>query len=42
VAHPLVCTHLRTDRKLLGVNAVYAQRIEGWTDAESRPLLEYR
>jgi taurine dioxygenase len=41
VVHPLVCTHPRTGRKFLYVNGVYAQRIEGWTDAESRPLLEY-
>jgi taurine dioxygenase len=41
VVHPLICTNARTGRKFLYVNAVYAQRIDGWTEAESKPLLEY-
>lgn len=40
-SHPLVCTHPRTGKKFLYVNAVYAQRIDKWTDAESRSLLDF-
>lgn len=39
--HPLVCRHAITGRKFLYVNRVYVQRIDGMTEAESRPLLEF-
>lgn len=41
VVHPLVVTHPGTGRKLLYVNQVYAQRIDGMTEAESVPLLKF-
>jgi alpha-ketoglutarate-dependent taurine dioxygenase len=39
--HPLVCTHAESGRRFLYVNQVYAQRFEGMTEAESRPLLQF-
>lgn len=41
VVHPLVCTHARTGRKHLFINRVYAQRFNGMTEEESRPLMTY-
>lgn len=41
VVHPLVCTHALSGRKFLYVNKTYAQRIEGFTNEESAPLLAY-
>lgn len=38
--HPVVVTHHRTGRRALFVNANYTTRIDGWTEAESRPLLQ--
>jgi alpha-ketoglutarate-dependent taurine dioxygenase len=39
--HPMVCTHPVSGRRFLYVNQVYVQRIEGMTEAESRPLLGF-
>jgi alpha-ketoglutarate-dependent taurine dioxygenase len=39
--HPMVCTHERTGRKFLYVNKTYVQRIDGMTEDESRPLLNF-
>jgi taurine dioxygenase len=39
--HPMVARHPDTGRKVLFINANYTSRIDGWTPAESRPLLDY-
>lgn len=39
--HPVACAHPETGRKGLFVNADYTKHFEHWTEAESRPLLEY-
>jgi alpha-ketoglutarate-dependent taurine dioxygenase len=41
MVHPLVCTHPRSGKRFLYVNRVYVQRIEGMTEQESRPLLDF-
>jgi len=40
-SHPVAITHPETGRKSLFVNADYVRHFEGWTEQESRPLLEY-
>jgi alpha-ketoglutarate-dependent taurine dioxygenase len=41
VSHPLVCRHAHTGRKFLYVNKTYSQRIEGFTNEESAPILAH-
>ena len=39
-AHPVVRTHPETGRLSLFVNGNYVRHFEGWTEAESAPLLQ--
>ncbi|MCL4138856.1 UNVERIFIED_CONTAM: hypothetical protein GTU68_002480 [Idotea baltica] len=39
--HPAVITHPETGRRALFVNATYSIRFEGWSAADSKPLLDH-
>lgn len=40
VVHPVALRHPESGRRILYVNPAYTVRFDGWTEAESRPLLE--
>jgi taurine dioxygenase len=39
--HPVVRSHPETGRKALYVKVGHTERFKGWSEGESRPLLEY-
>ena len=39
--HPVVIRHPDTGRRVLYVNPTFTVRFDGWTEEESRPLLDY-
>ena len=41
MVHPLVCTHALSGRRFLYINKTYAQRIAGFTNEESAPLIAF-
>jgi len=41
VTHPVIITHPQSGRKALYVNPGFTVRFDGWTPAESEPLLNY-
>ena len=40
-SHPVVRTHPETGRRALFVNANYTRHFDGWSEEDSRPLLDY-
>lgn len=41
MVHPVVRTHPESGRKGLFINDVFTLRFDGWTEAESQPLLQF-
>jgi taurine dioxygenase len=39
--HPAIRTHPETGKKVLYLNVAHTERFDGWTEAESLPLLQY-
>ena len=39
--HPVVAKHPETGRKILYLNPTYSLRFDGWTEQESKPLLQF-
>ena len=39
--HPVVVKHPETGRRILYVNPAYTVRFDGWTEQESKPLLQF-
>ena len=39
--HPVVVKHPETGRRILYVNPTYTVRFDGWTEQESKPLLQF-
>lgn len=39
--HPVIITHPESNKKALYVNKAFTLRFEGWTNDESKPLLDY-
>ena len=40
-SHPVVAIHPETGRKCLYVNSVYTVQLDGMTEAESAPILDF-
>lgn len=39
--HPVIARHPETGQEILYVNPIYTDRFDGWTRAESQPLIQY-